>query len=260
MGRNCRMGVNAIYSGRDGLPAAGHHPPPIWRPCVFIIPRNCRGVAFGPRAGSVDYFIKKRYASIRSPVHVLAFYLDLSFFGCRDASRTSSIKPFVESDASECARSTRRLLRHAPPAKQAACIAQMTHVVMGTVPYLSSTGAYSDWGTVDTVTLSLPHVWLHLHADGAPTLLRDLAAQVFSLVPTSATGERSFKQRSRVHTIIRNRLSEGKADMTQAIIFNQQQKKRFAEGALLPPPSPAAQRWRSRSCTPSTAGNRRLCL
>jgi hypothetical protein len=114
-------------------------------------------------------------------------------------------------------------------------MAQVTNVVMGTVPYLSSTGIHSDWGMVDTATLSLPHVWWHLHADGAPSLLRDLAAQVFSLVPTSVSGERSFKKRSRVHTRIRNRLSYGKADMTQAILFNKQQKKRFAEGALLHP-------------------------
>jgi hypothetical protein len=89
---------------------------------------------------------------------VLAFYLDPSFLGCREASQISSIKTFVESDASECAKSTRKLLRHAPPAKQAACMVQVMHVVMGTVPYLSSTGAHSDWGMVDTVTLSLPHV------------------------------------------------------------------------------------------------------
>jgi hAT family C-terminal dimerisation region len=114
-------------------------------------------------------------------------------------------------------------------------MAQVTNVVMGTVPYLSSTGIHSDWGMVDTATLSLPHVWWHLHADGAPSLLRDLAAQVFSLVPTSVSGERSFKKRSRVHTRIRNRLSYGKSDMTQAILFNKQQKKRFAEGALLHP-------------------------
>jgi hypothetical protein len=121
-------------------------------------------------------------------------------------------------------------------------MAQVTHAVMGTVPYLSSTGAHSDCGMVDTATLSLPHVWWHLHADGAPTLLRDLAAQVFSLVPTSASGERSFKQRSRVHTRIRNRLSDGKADMTQAILFNKQQKKRFAEGALLHPRCSAVEK------------------
>jgi hypothetical protein len=114
-------------------------------------------------------------------------------------------------------------------------MSQVTHVVMGTVPYLSSTGAHSDWGMVDTATLSLPHVWWYLHADGAPTLLRDPAAQVFALVPTSASGERSFEQRSRVHTRICNRLSDGKADMIQAIFFNKQQKKWFAEGALLHP-------------------------
>jgi hAT family C-terminal dimerisation region len=125
-----------------------------------------------------------------------------------------------------------------------------------TVPYLSSTGAHSDWGMVDAATLSLPHVWWNLHADGAPTLLRDLAAQVFSSVPTSASGERNFKQRSHVHTRIRNRLSDGKANMTQAILFNKHQKKRL-KGLCY---TPAAQRWRSRYCTLSLAGKRRLHL
>jgi hypothetical protein len=192
-------------------------------------------LAPAPVRSTIISFLEKHYASIYSLVHVLEFYLDPFFLGCRDASRISSIKPFVESDASECAKSTRRLLRHAPSATQSACMAQVTHVVMGTVPYLSSTGAHSDWGMVDTATLSLPHVWWHLHADGAPTLLGNLAAQVFSLVPPSASGERSFKQRSRVQRRVRNRLSDGKADMTQAILFNKQQKKRFAEGALLHP-------------------------
>jgi hypothetical protein len=114
-------------------------------------------------------------------------------------------------------------------------MAQVTHVVMGSVPYPSSTGAHSDSGMVDTVTVSLPHVWWNKRADGALTLLRDLAAQVFSLVPTSASGERLFKRRSRVHTRIRNRLSDVKADMTQAMLFNKHQKKRFAVGSLFHP-------------------------
>jgi hypothetical protein len=172
----------------------------------------------------------------------LHFYLDPFFLGCRETSRVSSIKPFIESDAAECGKCTRRLLRHAPPATQAACMAQETHVVMGTVPYLYSLGAHSDCGMVDTATLRLPHVWWNIHADGAPTLLRDLAAQVFSLVPTSASGEGSFKQRSRVHTRIRNRLSDVKADMTQSILFNKHQKKRFAEGALLHPRCSAVEK------------------
>jgi hypothetical protein len=116
----------------------------------------------------------------------LHFYLDPFFLGCRETSRVSSIKPFIESDAAECGKCTRRLLRHAPPATQAACMAQETHVVMGTVPYLYSLGAHSDCGMVDTATLRLPHVWWNIHADGAPTLLRDLAAQVFSLVQFQA--------------------------------------------------------------------------
>jgi hypothetical protein len=57
MGRNRRMGANAvIYSGCDELPAVEPHPP-VWRPWVLLIPRNCRGVVFGPRAGSVDDYI-----------------------------------------------------------------------------------------------------------------------------------------------------------------------------------------------------------
>jgi hypothetical protein len=166
---------------------------------------------------------------------VLAFYLDPFFLGCRDASRISSIKPFVESDASECAKSTRRLLRHAPPATQAAYMAQVTHVVMSTVPYISSTGANSDWCLVDTATLSLPHVWCHLHADGAPTLLSNLAGEVFSFVPTITSGERSFKQRSRVHTRICNQLSDGKADMTQAILFNESRRSGLQKGLCYTP-------------------------
>jgi hypothetical protein len=139
---------------------------------------------------------------------------------CRDASRVSSIKPFFESDAPECGKCTRRLLRHAPPATQAPCVAQVMRVVTGTVPYLFSTSAHSDCGMVDTATFRLPNVWWNIHADGNQTLLLNLAAQVFSSVPTSASGERSFNRRSRVHTRIRKRLSDVKADMTQAILFN----------------------------------------
>jgi hypothetical protein len=109
-------------------------------------------------------------------------------------------------------------------------------VVTGTVPYLSSTGANFDCGMVDTATLSLPHVWWNIHADGAPTLLLDLAAQVFSSVSTSASGERSFKRRSRVHTRIRKRLSDVKADMTQAILFQYTPEETVCRRGSVTPP------------------------
>jgi hypothetical protein len=72
-----------------------------------------------PVRSTIRLFLKKRHARIYSPVRVLPFYLDPFFVGCRDATRVSSIKPFIESDASECAKCTRNLLRHAPPATQA---------------------------------------------------------------------------------------------------------------------------------------------
>jgi hypothetical protein len=53
-----------------------------------------------------------------------------------------------------------------------------------------------------------------------------------SLAPTSASGERSFKQRSRVHTKTRNRLGAGNADKSSAIIFNKRQNMRFYDGVL----------------------------
>jgi hypothetical protein len=161
MGRNRRMRANAaIYSGRDGLPAVGHHLP-AWRPCVLVILETvvASSLAPAPVRSTITLLLKRRYASIYSLVHVLAFYLDPFFLGCRDASPVPSIKPFIESDASECAKSTRKLLCQAPPAAQAVCMAQLTQVVMGTVPYLSSTGAHSDCGMVDAVELSLPYVW-----------------------------------------------------------------------------------------------------
>jgi hypothetical protein len=112
-------------------------------------------------------------------------------------------------------------------------------------------------GMIDAAILSLPHVWWHLHADGAPTFLRDLEAQVFSLVLTSASGERSFKQKFRVHSRICNRLSVGKVDMTLEIHLTNSRRSGLQKGLCS---SPTAQRWRRRSCTLSITGKRRLRL
>ena len=49
----------------------------------------------------------------------------------------------------------------------------------------------------------------------------------------SASGERSFKARSRADTRIRNRLSNDGADKSQASLFNLLQSRRAADGALL---------------------------
>jgi len=62
-----------------------------------------------------------------------------------------------------------------------------------------------------------------------------VAAPIFSLAPTSAAAERSFKQRFRVHNKTRNRLSDNNADKSQAIVFNKQQARRFNGGVLLQP-------------------------
>jgi hAT family C-terminal dimerisation region len=69
----------------------------------------------------------------------------------------------------------------------------------------------------------------------APICIRRLAQLVFSCTPTSAASETSFKQRSRVHSRIRNRLSGDNADKTSAILFNGQQIKRVAAGVLAQP-------------------------
>jgi hypothetical protein len=123
------VAVVTDYRQSDSTPLSGVHASFLYLETVVA-----SSLAPAPVRSTITSFLKKFYASIYSPVHVLAFYLDSFFLGCRDASRISFLKPFVESHASECAKSTRRLLRHAQPATQAACMAQVTHVVMGTLP------------------------------------------------------------------------------------------------------------------------------
>jgi len=112
---------------------------------------------------------------------------------------------------------------------------QVTQVLMESFPFLR-TGAVEELSR-----LSLPHVWWSLHTEGAPHELRAVAAQMFSLAPTSAAGERSFKQRSRGHSKTRNRLSDDHPDKTQAIITNKRQTRRFYGGVLLQPRTTCAE-------------------
>ena len=63
----------------------------------------------------------------------------------------------------------------------------------------------------------------------APVLCA-LICRIFSLVPSSAGAERSFKVRSRVHNKCRNRLSNDAADRQSSLIFNTTQFKRIEEG------------------------------
>jgi hypothetical protein len=88
--------------------------------------------------------------------------------------------------------------------------------------------------TQSSARVQLPRAWWALFCDMAPIYIRQLAQLVFSCAPTSAS-ERSFKQRSRVHSRIRNRLSGDNADRTSAILFNGQQIKRVAAGVLAQP-------------------------
>ena len=174
-------------------------------------------------------FIKARYATIFSHVHILAFYLDPLFMPYKEVSRASAVKPFEGTDGAACLDATKRLLRAAPAAEQAVITTQVTQTILGNYPFFQ-TGA-----TSESAKQVPPHAWWDLHAAGAPPELRAVATQVFSLAPTSAAGERSFKQRSRVHNKTRNRLSDDNADKTQAIIFNERQARRYLNGALLKP-------------------------
>jgi hAT family C-terminal dimerisation region len=85
----------------------------------------------------------------------------------------------------------------------------------------------------DIASFRLPHLWWEILADTAPIVIKRVAALVFSCAATSASGERYFKARSRIHTRTRNGLGNDGADKSQAILFNRIQSRRTADGALL---------------------------
>jgi len=210
------------YSQADTTPLSGVHAPFL---CLdaSLVPSNVPGTMRDEILG----FIKARYATIFSHVHILAFYLVPLFMSYKEVSRASAVKPLDGTDGAACLHATKRLLRAAPAAEQGAVSTQVTQTLLGSYPFLQS-GATSKVSKVVP-----PHVWWDLHAAGAPPELRALAAHVFSRALTSAAGERSFKQRSWVQNKTRNRLSDDNADKTQAINVNYRQARRYLCGALL---------------------------
>lgn len=115
-------------------------------------------------------------------------------------------------------------------------VAEVTQTIHVSYPFLQKCSLE------ESAALGLPQVWWSLHADGAPEQLRAIAAQVFSLPPTSAAGERSFKQCSRVHTRTRSRLASGSAEKTQATFFNKRKARLFFDGVLLKARGSAAEK------------------
>jgi hAT family C-terminal dimerisation region len=130
-------------------------------------------------------------------------------------------------DASACLAATQRICRDAAAAEMARVTSQILMITAEQYPFLK-------WSTVyRSAATCLPGTWWN--TNGPYDLASDLisvAEQVFSLAPTSASGERSFKQRSRVHTKTRNRLGAENADKSSAIIFNKRQNMSFYDGAL----------------------------
>ena len=226
----CTLSAITNYLQADTTPLSGVHA------CVLSLEASLVPSNFPLSIrDEIRGFIKLRDATIFSPAHVLSFYLDPVFVPFREMSRASKVKPYTMTDAAVCVEAAKRLVRTASEEEKVTVVMQVTQVLMGSFP-LSRTGAVEE-----SSRLSLPHVWWILHAEGAPPELRAVAAQMFSLAPTSSAGERSFKQRSRVHSKTRNRLSDDHAYKTQAIIFNKRQTRRFYGGALLQPRTTCAE-------------------
>jgi hypothetical protein len=213
------------YLEADTTPLSGVHLSFLYLERVF---KDASGVDAATKIRLFRY-LKMRYATIYSAVHILAFYLDPALVKVRQASRMSDIKPYSTSDASACIAAGKALLNHgqASQANRAAVEDQIVSVCTSAAPYLSPLAI------ADNASFRLPHVWWEIMADTAPIAIKRIAALVFSCAATSASGERSFKARSRVHTRTRNRLSNDGADKSQAILFNRIQSRRAADGALL---------------------------
>jgi hypothetical protein len=174
-------------------------------------------------------YLKMRYATIYSAVHILAFYLDPAFVNLRQVSRMSGIKPYTPSDALACIAAAKALLNHgqAIEANRTSVEDQIVSVCTSPAPYLSPLA------NADNASFRLPHVWWEIMADTTPIVIKRVAAFVFSCAATYSSGEISFKARFRVHTRTRNRLSNDGADKSQAILFNRLQSRRAANGTML---------------------------
>jgi Protein of unknown function (DUF 659)/hAT family C-terminal dimerisation region len=214
-----------MYLEADTTPLSGVHLSFLYLERVF---KDASGVDAATKTRILAY-LKMRYATIYSAVHILAFYLDPALVKVRQASRMSVVKPYTTSDASVCIAAGKALLNHGQ-ASEAHCAAvedQIVSVCTSAAPYLSPLAV------ADNASFRLPHVWWEIMTDTAPIAIKRVAALVFSCAATSASGERSFKARSRVHTRTRNRLSNDGADKSQAILFNRKQSHRAADGVLL---------------------------
>lgn len=75
-----------------------------------------------------------------------------------------------------------------------------------------------------------PRAWWNACGVSYSNELAPVAARVFGLFSSSAGPERSFKIRSRVHGKSRNRLSNDRADMQSAVIYNSNQMCRIKDG------------------------------
>ena len=73
--------------------------------------------------------------------------------------------------------------------------------------------------------------WTCIGSEKAP-VLKELSSRVFSLLPSSAVAERSFKVRSRVQNKAKNRRSNEDADMQSSLIYNTAQFKKVETGVL----------------------------
>jgi hypothetical protein len=78
-----------------------------------------------------------------------------------------------------------------------------------------------------------PLLWWNIEGRDKTRRRSKAASLVFSLFPSAAGNERSFKVRSRVHSKTRNRLSDENADKQSYIVYNSAQIRRIDDGEIL---------------------------
>jgi len=86
-------------------------------------------------------FIKARYATLFSHVHILALHLDPLFISYKEVSRASSAKPLDGTDGAACLDATKRLFRETPATEQAGVMTQVTQTLLRSYPFLQSGAA-----------------------------------------------------------------------------------------------------------------------
>jgi hypothetical protein len=96
------------YLEDDTTPLSGVHLSFLYLERVF---KDASGVD-AEREICLFTYLKMRYATIYSAVHVLSFYLNPAFVNIRQDSRMSGIKPYTTSDALECIAAAKVVLNH----------------------------------------------------------------------------------------------------------------------------------------------------